>query len=91
MTTARTRVIVEGVVQGVFFRESTRRTALDFGVSGWIRNLPDRRVEAVFEGEPEAVAGMVAWAHIGPPHATVDSLERFVETPQGLNGFDICG
>lgn len=91
MATVRTRVILEGVVQGVFFRETTRRTAHEFGVSGWVRNLPDRRVEAVFEGEPEAVEGMVAWARIGPEHATVEALERFAETPEGLAGFDVRG
>jgi acylphosphatase len=76
-------------VQGVFFRDATRRTADKFGVSGWVRNVPDRRVEAVFEGEPEAVEGMVAWAHIGPEHARVTSVERFDEAPQGLTGFEV--
>jgi acylphosphatase len=89
MATARARVVVTGVVHGVFFRESTRRTAAEMDVSGWVRNLPDRRVEAVFEGEPEGVEGMVAWAHIGPPHAVVESVERFTEPPQGLLGFDV--
>jgi len=89
MATARTRVVVEGIVQGVFFRESTRRTAERFGVSGWVRNLPDRRVEAVFEGEPEAVEGIVAWAHIGPVHASVESIERFVEPAEGIVGFSV--
>jgi acylphosphatase len=82
---------LEGIVQGVFFRESTRRMATEFGVSGWVRNLHDRHVEAVFEGEPEAVEGMVAWSHIGPPHANVESVERFVETPEGLVGFEVVG
>jgi acylphosphatase len=89
MSIVRARILVTGVVQGVYFRESTRRAALEMGVAGWVRNLPDRRVEAVFEGEPEAVDGMVAWAHIGPTHAVVESLERFDETPEGLGGFDI--
>ena len=91
MSKARARVVVTGVVQGVYFRESTRRAALEMGASGWVQNLPDRRVEAVFEGEPEAVEGMVAWAHIGPPSARVESIERFVEPPEGLRGFDIIG
>ena len=91
MTTVRTRVVVQGVVQGVYFRESTRRTATQFGVSGWVRNLHDRRVEAVFEGEPEAVEGMVAWSRIGPAHANVESLERFTEAPEGIVGFDVVG
>ena len=89
MATARTRVIIEGTVQGVFFRESTRRAAEQFGVSGWVRNLPDRRVEAVFEGEPEAVEGMVAWSRIGPAHANVEKLDRFAEPAEGIVGFDV--
>lgn len=89
MATVRARVIVSGVVQGVFFRESTRRAALDMGAAGWVRNLHDRRVEAVFEGEPEAVEGMVAWMRIGPERAVVESHERFTEPPEGLTGFDV--
>jgi acylphosphatase len=91
MATVRARVVLEGIVQGVFFRESTRKMADRFGVAGWVRNLHDRHVEAVFEGEPEAVEGMVAWVHIGPPHATVESVERFVETPEGCVGFAVIG
>lgn len=89
MDTVRTRVIVEGLVQGVFFRESTRRAAREASVSGWVRNLPGHRVEAVFEGEPEAVESMVAWVSAGPEHASVESVERFPETPEGLVGFDV--
>jgi acylphosphatase len=89
MATVRTRVLVEGRVQGVYFRESTRRAALERGVSGWVRNLPGSRVEAVFEGEPEAVERMVAWAHIGPPSAVVESVQRTSEAPEGLVGFDV--
>ena len=59
------------------------------GASGWVRNVPGRRVEAVFEGEPDAVEGMVAWMHIGPPRAVVESHERFAEPPEGLQGFDV--
>jgi acylphosphatase len=85
----RARVIVTGVVQGVFFRESTRRAALRLGVSGWVRNLPDYRVEAAIEGNPEAVDRMVAWMRIGPERAVVESLERFDEPVEGLHGFDV--
>jgi acylphosphatase len=91
VSTVRARVIVAGIVQGVYFRESTRRAALGLGVSGWVRNLPDYRVEAVFEGEPEAVESMVAWARIGPPRSVVESIERVAETPEGLTGFDVRG
>ena len=89
MATVRTRVVIEGVVQGVYFRESTRRMAERFGVNGWVRNLHDRRVEAVFEGEPENVEGMAAWVHIGPQHACVENVERYTERAEGIVGFSV--
>jgi len=85
----RSRVIVDGVVQGVFFRDSTYARAHELGVAGWVRNLPDGRVEAVFEGEPETVASAVAWTRHGPPRAIVTSVEEFAEQPDGLSGFEI--
>jgi acylphosphatase len=85
----RRHVWVSGRVQNVWFRDSCVREATARGVGGWVRNLADRRVEAVFEGEPEAVEGMVAWSHIGPAHACVESIERFTETPEGLVGFNV--
>lgn len=85
----RKRVVVEGRVQGVFFRDSTRRTAEGLGLAGWVRNLPDGRVEAVFEGEPDAVGRAVAWSERGPEHATVISIEVHAETPEGLSGFSV--
>ena len=90
MAAVRVRVIVEGRVQGVFFRDSTRREALSRGVAGWVRNLPGGRVEAVFEGEPEAVASAIAWIRRGPERALVTDVEQFDgEQPEGLVGFDI--
>ncbi len=89
MATVRTRVIVEGRVQGVWFRESTRRQAESVGVSGWVRNLPDGGVEAVFEGDAEKVATMVAWAGHGPESAVVTQHESWSEAPEGLSGFEI--
>ena len=85
----RSRVIVDGVVQGVYFRDSTRARARELSVDGWVRNLPDGRVEAVFEGESEAVAGAVAWTRHGPSRAIVTSVEEFAEQPEGLTGFEI--
>ncbi|MGW7006361.1 acylphosphatase [Streptomyces sp. NPDC054933] len=85
----RKRVIVSGEVQGVFFRDTCRRTALEHGVAGWVRNLPDGTVEAVFEGAPDAVEQMVSWARQGPPLAIVDRVLVYDEEPQGLNGFEI--
>lgn len=85
----RKRARVEGRVQGVFFRDSTRREALRLGLSGWVRNLPDGRVEAVFEGPAEAVTSAVAWMRHGPDHALVTALEESAEEPAGLTGFEI--
>lgn len=73
----RVRVLVSGRVQGVFFRESTRREAEGLGVAGWVRNLPDGRVEALFDGPSDNVEALVAWCRRGPPAAGVDSLQRF--------------
>ncbi len=90
MATVRARMIVEGRVQGVFFRENTRRRALELAVAGWVRNLSDGRVEAVFEGEPEAVANALAETRRGPERAVVTSVEEFSgEEPEGLAGFEV--
>ncbi len=85
----RKRVVVFGDVQGVYFRDTCRRTALEAGVSGWVRNLPDRTVEAVFEGEPQCVEQLVAWSHHGPQLAIVDRALVYDEAPEGLAGFEI--
>ena len=79
--------MVSGRVQGVFFRDTCRRRARDAGVSGWIRNRPDGRVEAVFEGPPAAVDDMVAWCREGSPQAAVDDVEIFEEKLSGDEGF----
>lgn len=89
MSTIRTRVIVDGRVQGVFFRDEARRTANALGIAGWVRNLPDGRVEAVFEGSAVAVESAVAWARRGPAHALVTSVEVAEETPEDMAGFEV--
>jgi acylphosphatase len=61
-------------VQGVFFRAATQRAAMDFNITGWVRNIADGRVEAVFEGEDENVDKMLAWCHEGPPAARVEKV-----------------
>jgi acylphosphatase len=76
----RTHVLVTGRVQGVWFRESTREKATELGAGGWVRNLPDGRVEAMFEGPAEAVRAAVEFVHEGPPLANVDSVEVEEET-----------
>ena len=85
----RRRVLVAGHVQGVFFRDTCRREALAAGVSGWVRNLPDGRVEAIFEGEPDAVEQLVSWAHHGPRRAHVVDVEVTEEPPEGVSGFTV--
>jgi acylphosphatase len=82
----RRRVVVQGHVQGVFFRETLRRRALAGDVAGWVRNRPDGRVEAVFEGERDAV---VAFAREGPRGARVDWVDIASEEPEGLDGFQV--
>ncbi len=79
----RGRVIVHGIVQGVFFRASTRDEARRLGVGGWVRNLPDGTVEALFEGETKKVEEIVGWCHTGPPGARVTRVEVAWESYQG--------
>jgi acylphosphatase len=83
----RRRVIVHGRVQGVFFRESVRRAAQQRGVAGWVANRADGTVEAVFEGEPDAVERLVEFCREGPRGASVDSVDVSEETPDGESGF----
>jgi acylphosphatase len=82
-------VIAHGRVQGVFFRDATRREAARRGVAGWARNTPDGTVEAVFEGDPDAVGAMVEFVRRGPGHAEVARLEVVEEEPEGLSGFSV--
>jgi acylphosphatase len=85
----RRRVVVRGHVQGVFFRDSTRREALRRGVSGWVSNRPDGAVEAVFEGSPSDVEELVRFASSGPRGAFVEDVEVTDEPPEGLAGFAV--
>jgi acylphosphatase len=82
------RVVVRGRVQGVFFRESTRRRAESAGVAGWVANRGDGTVEAHFEGEPDDVAVLVDYVHHGPSGAEVDGVDVSDAEPQGLSGFE---
>lgn len=85
---SRVRVLVSGRVQGVGYRYSTVHEANRLGVSGWVRNLPDGRVEAAFEGTKAAVEAMIKWCHKGPPDAVVENVAVEFETPEGLQGFE---
>ena len=85
----RKRVVVHGRVQGVFFRDTVRRMAGSRGVAGWVRNTPEGAVEAVFEGDADAVEAMVAFAHEGPRGAAVERADVVDEEPEDLSGFEI--
>jgi acylphosphatase len=85
----RRRVVVHGRVQGVAFRDATRRQASTRGVGGWVTNRSDGAVEAVFEGDPEAVRSLVEWVREGPRAADVDRVEESEEEPEGLGSFDV--
>lgn len=85
----RLHVFVEGHVQGVCFRDSTYREATRLGVCGWVRNLPDGRVEAVYEGPREAIETLLAWTHRGPAPANVTAVHVKDETPEDEKGFTI--
>lgn len=86
---ARAHVYVSGKVQGVYYRASTRDAAGKRDVSGWVRNLDDGRVEAVFEGPRTAVEEMIDWCHHGSPAARVEAVDVKYEEPTGIEGFEI--
>ena len=86
---ARKRVVVHGHVQGVFFRDATEKEARSAGVAGWVTNRDDGAVEAVFEGDPDAVDRMVAFAQEGSRQADVESVEVNDEEPEGLSDFAV--
>jgi acylphosphatase len=85
----RRRVVIHGHVQGVFFRNSLRRLAEQRAVTGWVANRPEGAVEAVFEGEADAVERLVAFSRKGPRGAQVESVEVVEEEPEGLHGFAV--
>jgi len=83
------RVVVRGHVQGVFYRDSCQREAELRGVAGWVRNLPDGSVEALFEGPAREVGELADWARTGPEHAGVEHAEVTVVEPCGCPGFEV--
>ena len=86
----RARVRVSGRVQGVFFRDSAREKAGGLGLTGWVSNLPDGSVEAVFEGPEEKVREAVNWCEEGPSHASVEDVDAEYEPARGdLSGFEV--
>jgi acylphosphatase len=85
----RRHVVVHGRVQGVFFRDATRQLAERHGVGGWVANRRDGTVEAVFEGDEDAVARLVDFVRLGPVGAEVERIEVSDEAPEGLTGFTV--
>ena len=83
MAKSRAKLIIKGIVQGVSFRYYTQREARKYGVAGWVRNLPDGSVAALFEGEEEDVEAMIQWCRHGPPGARVTQLIAQPEEYQG--------
>ena len=82
-------MVVHGRVQGVFFRDTTRRRAVELGVSGWVRNNPDGTVEAALEGDGNAVDRMVRFAREGPRGAVVERVDVIEEPAEGVSGFRV--
>ena len=87
--TTRAHVFVSGIVQGVGYRFTTAKQAKQLGLSGWVRNLPDERVEGVFEGTKAAVEEMICWCHKGPLGAVVKDVIVEYEEPKGIREFEI--
>jgi len=86
----RRHLWISGLVQGVFFREGCRAEADGRHVAGFVRNLPDGRVEAALEGDPAAVAAVEAWCRAGPRRARVVTVDAHDELPLGASGFDVA-
>ena len=87
---SRAHVFVTGRVQGVYFRQNTKQVATRHGVTGWVRNLPDGRVEAMFEGDDMDVNEVIEWCHIGPPKAKVEDVDvKFQKYTGEFAGFDV--
>ncbi|MHB8835387.1 MAG: acylphosphatase [Candidatus Methylomirabilia bacterium] len=90
MAPKRLIIVVSGMVQGVWFRASTREEAIRLGLRGWVRNLPDGRVEALLDGEEHALRQMLAWCRVGSPGARVDRVdERWGATTNECEDFTI--
>ncbi len=85
----RAHVWISGKVQGVWYRANTREQAQQRGLAGWVRNLSDGRVEAVFEGPEATVEEMIHWCHTGSPMARVENVEVEWEEPQDVEGFTV--
>lgn len=86
----RAHVYISGNVQGVFFRDSTRQKAEELGLAGWVKNMPDGRVEAIFEGPSGAVQEIIDWCKEGPSQATVEDVDaEHEDSTEDLEGFEV--
>lgn len=86
----RVHLLIQGLVQGVWYRASTQQQAEKLGLTGWVRNLHDGRVEAVAQGPREALDALVTWAHDGPASARVDNVSvRWSDPQESLEGFEL--
>ncbi|MBI5683129.1 MAG: acylphosphatase [Deltaproteobacteria bacterium] len=90
MRKVRAHLIIEGIVQGVFFRANTKDTAFSHNVNGWVRNTRDGKVEAMLEGDEEAVKKVIKWCRQGPSGAMVDSVDiKWLDYTGEFTGFNI--
>ncbi len=85
----RAHLFISGRVQGVFYRAFTKEVAESLGLKGWVRNLRDGRVEAVFEGDEDRISIAIERCKEGPPYAKVDNIEILWSDPEGLEDFEI--
>lgn len=85
----RAHVFISGKVQGVFYRANTKEMAAQIGVNGWVKNLNDGRVEAVFEGERKDIEKIIDWCWKGSPQANVEDIDVSWEDPKSIDGFEI--
>ena len=76
MKNVSVRLVVHGIVQGVWFRESTRKQAVELGLKGWVKNRPDGTVEALIEGPKDSVKMLIDWCHKGPPYSKVEKVDK---------------
>jgi acylphosphatase len=89
MTSVRAHAVIHGRVHGVFFRAEASARARSLGLAGWVRNLPDASVEAVFEGPTELVESMLLWCQEGPAGARVDTVDVTWKQPAGDTAFEV--
>ena len=90
MENVSVKLVIHGRVQGVWFRESTRKQAVELGVSGWVKNRVDGSVEALIEGQKDSVKKLIDWCHKGPPYAKVDQVDEiWVDWKGELDSFKV--